>query len=192
MAEKTLGLVLSGTLIIQLLFVAFRAHGPVEVPIEVGSELPFAAADWSSIIDPTQGRSSCHVGFVCTTTCPVCSSLAARYSETIRSSTPEHLRPVWFMIPSDSPSVTTWAEEHSLYRVIELSPQSRSWLERPVVGDIWFTPTRLVLTSELDVRDARPADRLLDAPALEQLCDEGGISPRSAEEYRDLVMDNDP
>jgi hypothetical protein len=64
---------------------------------------------------------------------------------------------------------------------------ARPGLVRDVAGDIWFTPTRVVFTEWLVVRDARPSDELLSEGELSAFCTNGGAAPQSLEDMRILA-----
>ena len=101
---------------------------------------------------------------------------------------PNGARALW-LLPGDSARVASWADERGLprERVLALTAK-RGPFWRPVIrGDIWVTPTRVVLTPGLVVRDARPSDALLDQEDLQRLCEDGGFAPQGVKELRDLI-----
>lgn len=59
-----------------------------------------------------------------------------------------------------------------------------SLLGRSTIGDIWFTPARLVLTSDWEVRDARPGDTLLEWATLTATCELGGTAVSTMEQLQ--------
>ena len=72
-------------------------------------------------------------------------------------------------------------------RVLTLAARKQRFWRPPVLGEIWATPIRVVLTPELVVRDARPSDALLGHEELQALCNDGGIAPQGLEEFGDLL-----
>jgi len=173
-------------LAIQVSVITFRTvtQGIEYTPLAVGEQLPYSISAWPpySGSERNAASSRCHVAFICSTGCGVCSALADRYVEETRSGF-NGVRPLWFL-GGNSARVASWAIEHGLprERVLTLAPKKRQFWRPPVYGDLWSTPTRVVLTSELLVRDARPSNVLLSLGELESLCDSGGIAPQGLKE----------
>jgi hypothetical protein len=136
------------------------------------------------------GGGYCRIAFACTTRCPWCARLADKYATLIQDSLPAASRPLW-LISGDSASALAWARAHGLPTtdVAAVLPYKASPFQRPVFGRIWVTPTRIVLSSGMVVRDARPADQLLTVEQLENICEYGGVAPQSIEELRQLARD---
>lgn len=158
------------------------------VALEVGKALPFDLTDLAGdpISDPLlPGDRGCHVAFIVDIDCGACNVLARRFGDQVPSDTSAALQPLW-LLTGDSLSVTAWLADVGLppSRIMRLSPRRELPWSRPIAGDVWFTPTRLVLTSALEVRDARPADSLPRPDELAQLCKEGGIAPMNIEEAK--------
>jgi hypothetical protein len=150
--------------------------GPKLVEIEVGEELPFSIGGGGkyTTVTSADGRSRCHAAFLCTQTCGACSSFAERYSMALNSA-PSSLKVGW-LIPGDPDATMAWAEAHGLPKKQVLSVWERGshgFLSRGVVGHIWFTPLRVILTEDLLVRDVRPSDHVPDEATLRFLCDQG-------------------
>jgi hypothetical protein len=97
--------------------------------------------------------------------------------------TPKELKPVWFVL-GDSTTAVTWGEENGLpsHAVFGLEVKRPGLFRRPVFGDVWASPMRLVVSSGLVVREARPQNELPDQAELEDLCLNGGIAPSSFQE----------
>ena len=182
--RRTAVVALTGTLAAQLFMVGSIVRStPREIALQVGEELPFSVA---ALVHPgrqTDPVGTCTQAFLCTTSCPFCARLATLYADSLRAETPTPLRPIWLVI-GDSASTVTWADTHRLARsrVFTLGPKEGPWFKRPVMGDVWFTPTRVVLTSSSVVMDSRPGDTLLNQLELASLCDGGGAAVRSMEE----------
>lgn len=165
--------------------------GVKKVPLRIGEEFPFAVSGWESEISSgPPGSGPCRTAFIVSTHCPFCSRLAAHYADKLRADTPEDLRPSWFVL-ADSYETLVWAHENHLREaeVFPLFPKRRLFFQRPLVGRVWGTPMRLVLTPILNVQDARPADNLLSREELDSLCSVGGIAPESYEVLRDLISE---
>lgn len=188
---KRLGAIgLAAVLLVQVALLGRVAAFSVnEVPLVVGERLPFVVSAWPRALteSPTEGG-ACRIAFVCSSTCPFCARLASRYVDSLEAVTPVHLRPIWLIL-GDSLGAARWAGEHGLVasQVHGLSPMARPGLERDVAGDIWFTPTRVVFTEWLVVRDARPSDELLSEGELSAFCTNGGAAPQSIEDMRILA-----
>jgi len=181
---------LLGLLAVQASMIAGRTTRDIKYQsLAVGEHLPFSVSGWpphaASDRNPTISR--CNIAFICSTGCAACSALADRYAEETRSSR-SGVRPIWLM-GGDSARVASWAVEHGLprERVLALAVKEGRFWRPHVYGDIWSTPTRVVLTSKLIVRDARPADALLNHEELQSLCESGGIAPQGLEELKDLL-----
>ena len=158
-------------------------------PLRVDAELPFTVSGWQpySGTDGKAPGARCHMAFICHTDCGACSALAERHASQAMP-TPKGVRALW-LLPGDSAHVASWADERGLprERVLALKGK-RGPFWRPVIrGDVWFTPTRVVLTPGLVVKDARPSDALLDQAELQRLCEDGGFAPQGVEELRDLI-----
>jgi len=155
----------------------------------VGEPLPFSIngpLEEGWVGHPSGG---CIQAFVCTTNCPYCAKLARRYVDSLHETTAEALRPIW-MILGDSAGAYAWAGEHNILRsqVVWTSPRVTEGVGRDVVGRVWFTPMRLVLTDSQTVKDARPADDLLDHDLLRTVCERGGAAPQSIDDMRELYL----
>ena len=178
-------------LAVQVAAVVIRVTQDVRYePLTVGQELPFAVSGWPPLFGAAlnnTGGSSCQLAFICNTGCGACSALADRYVEETRSN-PDGAKPVW-LLGGDSTEVASWADEHGLPgdRVLTLAAKKETFWRSPVLGDVWFTPTRVLLTPELVVRDARPSDELLSHEDLRSLCQDGGIAPQGLEELLHLL-----
>lgn len=70
--------------------------------------------------------------------------------------------------------------------MLSMTAKKMRFWQPSVLGDVWITPTRVVLTSELVVRDARPSDVIPSKGELERLCNNGGIAPQGLEDLRRL------
>lgn len=181
--------VLGFLLAVQVTAITIRAKTDVTYePLAVGAVLPFAVAGWEpySAPDRSEASSGCHLAFICDIGCGACSALADRYATETRSDSGPS--PLW-LIGGDSADVASWANKHGLPRdrVLGLLAKKGPFWRPLVVGDIWFTPTRVVLTPSLVVRDARPLDALLSKEQVQDLCQNGGAAPQGLQELRDLV-----
>jgi hypothetical protein len=184
----TLSLLLACVLLGQLAWLGAAApRGLKRVPITVGESLPFDVQGWaevSTLAGPLGGP--CRIAFVCSPKCPACSDLAFEYVEAPRATEPLR-NPIWLVL-ADSTSAQEWARERRLpaSEVLALSPLQRRPFQRPLAGQVWVTPMRLILRADLTVQDARPVDGMLTAAALDSLCRFGGIAAGSLNAYREL------
>lgn len=158
-------------------------------PLTVGEGLPFEVSGWQryTVANRNTTSNGCYIAFICNTDCGYCNALASRHGQGIQSDT-LGLRPLW-LVGGDSARVAAWADGHGLPRenVLGLSAKNAGFWRPAVLGDVWVTPTRVVLTSKLVVRDARPSDALLNAEELQALCRNGGIAPQSIGELIDAA-----
>lgn len=187
-----LGLVsaLGCLLAVQLATIMIRTTQEVRYqPLMVDEQLPFTVSGWPPYVatNPKSANMSCHLAFICDTDCGYCSALADRYVAETRSNA-RGVRPLW-LVGGNPGRVASWADKHGLprERVLALSTKKGWPWHPPVLGDVWVTPTRVVLTSELVVRDARPSDVLLSDEELQTLCLDGGIAPQSIAELLEFV-----
>lgn len=174
----------------QVAAITIRAkRGATYERLVVGNPLPFSVPGWPqhAASDRRSTGSSCHVAFICSTGCSACSALAERDAEEEGSNT-SGLGLVW-LLGGDSARVASWANRHGLRkeRVLALTAKNTRFWQPPVPGDVWITPTRVVLTSELVVRDARPSDVVPSHEELKRLCNNGGIAPQGLGELRRLL-----
>ena len=169
------GVVLSLLLLAQLGFHA-RANAPSleVVPIDPERPLPFRIAESNAARWPTgsYSRPSCRSAFICTVKCPACKRLADSIASN-QARVPPHLMPLW-LVPDDSASVRAWGRARGLpdSLVVPLAPfYERRWMGSITrVGDVWFTPLRVILTEDFLVRDVWPSDQIPDEDQFKQLC----------------------
>lgn len=165
---------LSALLVVQLVWGTSKisTHFVETVPIEVGSELPFALLGNTQATKMlAENGASCSSAFICTTRCPFCSRLAEKYSKQVEDNRPDH-SPILWLLADEPASAEAWAEEHGLAtsNVYTLAPKQARWFQRPKYGNITITPTRVILTSEAVVRDVRPSDEVPDEQSLFLIC----------------------
>jgi len=175
--------VLVAVLVVQMLWVGGSSvYGARIVAIEVRKALPFQISG-SIKSHALPKEKPCALAFACSSKCAFCSRLATRYVAELSRSTPDDLQPYW-LITSDSTGAARWAERHGLPqdRVLALSPTRRTSFRGPRFGRLWYSPMRMVLADGFEVRDARPADGLLNRQQLDELCRQGGSVPQSIEE----------
>lgn len=180
--SRTLIGLLSGTLILQIGWLAAaHARVPKVVAIEPGEALPFELRGPGKVSGTPPGPESprCRVAFICSPDCPWCARLAERVAEDDAQDS-EPSAPLWFLL-GDSATVRTWATTVGLRQVtvFSLAPRRAAFGRGSVFGHVWFTPTRLILTPELEVRDVRPSDEVPSRAELSDLC-LGGLSSPSA------------
>lgn len=176
-------------LLVQLGVVLLRAGpSPVDVDLQVGEVLPFKERP----IVPTEsvplagrglGGIGCRVAFVCTTACRACGELARK--QALERGVGGALDRSVFLVYGGWEEVVAWTRLQGLLpeRVYQISPIRHGSLDRPIRGRLWFTPMRLITDSEGRVRDFRPSDEAPYEEELLQLCENGGISPRSLDEF---------
>ena len=177
------------TLLGQLSWLAFDYnYSPKLAAIEVDAVLPFALTDLddsgrASGEALVAHRSSCFQAFACSSKCPFCGRFADTYLNEHHDVLPDALRPRW-LITTDSAGAVEWALQHGVPAayVYALGPTESSWYRGPRFGRLWFSPTRLILRDMSLVRDARPADTLLDDGELTAICLNGGSAPQSLDE----------
>ena len=189
-ARRRLVSVLGCLLAVQLTAITIRMTQQVSYrPLMVDEPLPFMVSGWQaySAANRTTASTSCHLAFICDTDCGYCNALADRYVDETRSNA-RGARPLW-LVGGDPASVASWADKHGLprERVLALSAKKGRLWRPPVLGDVWVTPTRVVLTPGLVVRDARPSDTLLSDEELQTLCHNGGIAPQGIRELKELL-----
>lgn len=163
--------------------VAWIAHAtisaPRAVPVESGAPLPFALESWvRDAVDSQASESGCHVGYLCSPSCPFCGRLAERFHD-VEPSTEAWAPVVWLLAASSDTLASLWGLEHGLdpRAVVRLRPVQRSPLQRPVYGRIQFTPTRVVFRSDGTVVDVRPSDEFLSTARLRRICSGGPMEP---------------
>ena len=170
-------------------FMIRTTQGVSYQPLMIDQQLPFTVSGWQPYVatNPKGTSMGCHLAFICDTDCGYCAALADRYAGETWSNA-RGARPLW-LVGGDSGRVVSWADKHGLprERVLALSAKKGRPLHPPVMGDVWVTPTRVVLTSKLVVRDARPSDALLSDEELQTLCQHGGIAPQSIAELLEFV-----
>jgi len=178
-------------LVAQVAAITIRATQDIRYePLTVDQELPFEVSGWPQDSDTNRKAESgnCHLAFICDPGCAACNALADRYVEETASN-PNGARPLWLM-GGDSAAVASWADEHGLPRdrVLALATKKGLFCRSPVAVDIGFTPTRVVLTPGLVVKDARPSDALLSHEELRNICRNGGIAPQGLGELKSLLQ----
>lgn len=183
---------LSGLLGIQVgLVVYLHYRTPNQVPVELGEELPFKVHGWPPATAPlVSSQGGCFVAFACSPQCAACDSLASVFARPTPSGAPDGVTPVWLLL-GDSMVASSWGSSHGLPEniVFGLSPRRWSLLSRPVFGNVWGTPMRLVLTPKMEVRDIRPTHTPPSEVELAEICVNGGIGPESLKEYLALMED---
>jgi len=144
-----------------------------KIDFEVGADLPFSLED-GSVEAPSTG---CVQAFFINVNCASCNRLAARVATD--PNMPQAASPLW-LLEEDKETVKNWGSGHGLppERVLRLTPTRRG--QRPTVGRVWFTPTRILLRGEsLEVRDVRPSNEVLLPTDLGKLCADGGFAINS-------------
>lgn len=168
--------------------ITFSAHQmpPRPTALEVGAPFPYELANWGRLDQPISVllEEDCSVGFVVDISCGACTALAKQFGALVLNAGPT---PYWF-VAGDTSEISMWLNQVQLNRdrVVYLRPKQTLPWKPPVVGAIWFTPTRVVLTHDLEVRDARPSDNIPVTGELRRLCREGGVAPQSLKEVRAL------
>ena len=181
------GLILGATILLvgQLAVLRGRIWGGYRFePAEVGRALPFSVFGWEDLPAAMGETRGCRLAVFCRIGCGACTTLAERFvSEAVESMRPGP-PPLW-LLWGDSVDVARWGSQRGLppQTVLRLEAKRRYWWERPVVGDFWVSPTRLVLSEDLIVKDARPTDAIPNDAEVQSLCRGGGIAPGSLEEY---------
>lgn len=181
----TLALLL-GAFVLQLAYYGLRKGSEVAyTSLEVGERLPFSVPQWT---DELQSREKCHVGFLVDPNCGACTVLGDRFAGAVPDTLPGRALPRWFVM-ADARIAREWAEARGLppstvYTIGVRTTWGGLYHE---YGSIYFTPTRVILTGDLIVRDARPSDELPEAARRDELCLNGGIAPRSLAEFVEIM-----
>lgn len=171
------------SLALQLAVLGARAVGDLNYkPLEVGEPLPFSVSGWS----PAPSNSEGHVVFICAPNCAACAALADRFAAAA-SDTLRHT-PHW-LVTADSVEAHRWGVARNLDLSLVHSLDIRTTLGglHQEYGSIYFTPTRVVLTEDLIILDARPSDQLPQAEEFERIRLGHGIAPESLSEFVELV-----
>lgn len=86
--------------------------------------------------------------------------------------------------------IREWAQEHSIpdSTLFIMQPTRVSPFARLTVSHLWFTPMRVIVTNDLIVKDARPADILLPQAILNRICQNGGHTPTDLDELRTMTL----
>lgn len=184
------GFLLFLLLLAQIKILQDRLNGTYQYDsLKVGSALPFTVLGWDTISIVERSSERCHLAFICLPGCGACGAMADRLtSEPLGASVRES--PVLWFLWGDSSTVATWTSLHALppQTVLRLAGKRQYPWRRPVLGDVWVTPMRIVLTSDLVVRDARPSDSIPNDSVVGSLCRKGGIAPRNLSEYLEQMM----
>ena len=90
------------------------------------------------------------------------------------------VKPRWMLLNTLG-EAANWAQEHGLdpATVPSLASFKSGLFNRTTRRRIWRTPTRVVLTDALLIRDARPADDLLAPWEINIICEFGGAAPHN-------------